>query len=150
MSAAKSTDWKNEPLPTKRVTVCLDRRFSLAEMNSIRRGLVPEQMEDKWFVYWKDDTLFFHRSWTGFCIYAARFAKYGDQFKMTEADVNNDPRQHKAADAQSEAEMLSYLIDVLLLHKNANFPGNALSPETKALLNWSEVGRAMFGEGPDN
>ena len=22
-------------------------------------------MEDKWFIYWKDDALFFHRSWTG-------------------------------------------------------------------------------------
>jgi len=34
-------------------------------------GLVPEEIEDKWFIYWEDDTLFFHRSWTGNCIYVS-------------------------------------------------------------------------------
>ena len=29
--------------------------------------------EDKWFIYWENDTLFFHRSWTGVCVYIVRF-----------------------------------------------------------------------------
>ena len=37
-------------------------------MDQIRAGHIPEMMEDKWFIYWQDDRLFFHRSWTGYCI----------------------------------------------------------------------------------
>jgi len=33
----------------------MDRMFSLQEMKSIRSGLVPEQIEDKWFIYWKEE-----------------------------------------------------------------------------------------------
>lgn len=31
----------------------------------IRDGLDPQQMEDKWVVFYEDSTLFVHRSWTG-------------------------------------------------------------------------------------
>ncbi len=56
----------------------LDRVFSPQDMDRIRRGVVPEAMEDKWFIYWKEGMLFFQRSWTGFCIYVVRFAADGD------------------------------------------------------------------------
>ena len=56
----------------------LDRVFSPQDMDRIRRGVVPEAMEDKWFIYWKEGMLFFQRSWTGFCIYVVHFAADGD------------------------------------------------------------------------
>ncbi len=40
----------------------LDRVFSPQDMDRIRRGVVPEAMEDKWFIYWKEGMLFFQRS----------------------------------------------------------------------------------------
>ncbi len=119
-------------------------------MKYIRRGLVPEQMEDKWFIYWKDDALFFHRSWTGFCIYVVRFAAKGDSFGMTEADVNRDTEQYEEASDERDAEMISYLVDVLLLHQEAAFPSNEPSSEKQALMNWSQVGRAMLGQHPND
>jgi hypothetical protein len=73
VKTAKPTDWKTEALPSLKSTIRLDRTFSPDEMNLIKRGLVPEEMEDKWFIYWKDGTLFFHRSWTGYCLYAVHF-----------------------------------------------------------------------------
>jgi len=74
---AKPADCKTEASPSKKTTVHLDRTFSPQEMEHIRRGLVPEQMEDKWFIYWQDDTLFFHRSWTGSCIHCCPFHPRG-------------------------------------------------------------------------
>ena len=41
-------------MPPKSAVVRLDRAFSPQEMKRIRKGLVPQQMEDKWFIYWKD------------------------------------------------------------------------------------------------
>ena len=48
----------------------LDRVFSQEDMDRIRRGVVPETMDDKWFIYWTEDALYFHRSWTGCCTIA--------------------------------------------------------------------------------
>src|SRR3990172_9038411 len=148
MKAATPSDWRTEALPSKRTTICLDRSFSSHDMKRIRKGLVPEQMEDKWFIYWKDGSLFFHRSCTGFCVYIARFASAGDSYRMIEADVNRDPEQYSELSDERDARMISYLVDVLLLQQEAVFPSDDPSSEKQALMNWSQVGRAMLGEHP--
>jgi len=150
MEAANPTDWKTEKLPSKRTLIQLDRTFSKQEMKRIRNGLVPEQQEDKWFVYWKENTLFFHRSWTGYCVYVVRFATEGKNFRMVEADVNRDSKQYSETDDGRDAEMISYLIDVLLLHQMANLPCDETNPEQHTLMQWSLVGRAMLGQHPQN
>ena len=116
MKTAKPTDWKTQTLPSKRTTIHLDRTFSSQEMKRICRGLVPKQMEDRWFIYWKDDTLFFHRSWTGYCIYVVHFVAEGGSFRMIKADVNRYPKQYGEASDERDAEMISELVDMLLLH----------------------------------
>jgi len=107
-------------------------------------------MEDKWFIYWKDDALFFHRSWTGFCIYVVRFVAEGGSWKMTQAELNRNPKQYTETSAERDARMISYLVDVLLLHKDSEFPSKEPSSEKSALMNWSQVGRAMLGQHPND
>ena len=150
MKAAKPSDWKTEVLPSKRTTIRLDRTFSLQEMKRICRGLVPEQMEDKWFIYWKDDTLFLHRSWTGFCIYVVRFFAESDRYRMIEAHVNRDPEQYNETSDERDAEMISYLVDALLLHQEAVFPSDEPSSQKQSLMNCSQVGRAMLDQHPND
>ena len=53
MKIAKEEDWKTEALPSKRTTIALNRRFSSIDMRKIRMGFVPQQKEDKWFIFWK-------------------------------------------------------------------------------------------------
>lgn len=65
---AVATDWNTKPLPEQRTTFALDRVFSPNEMDRIRAGLIPDVMEDKWFIYWRDKALYLHRSWTGNCV----------------------------------------------------------------------------------
>lgn len=148
MSAAKKTDWKTKELPSARSTILLSRTFSADEMRCMREGLVPQQMEDKWFIYRQDDALYFHRSWTGFCIYIVRFAAEGDSFRMVEADVNRDPEQYGETDDARDAKMISFLIDMLLLRQRGDYPSKKTDPEMEALEQWSLVGRAMLGQHP--
>lgn len=150
MRVAKSTDWKTEAMPLTVDTVRLNRIFSRQEIDDMQKGLLPEQQEDKWFVYWDDDTLYFHRSWTGFCIYVVRFASDGDSYRMTEATVNRDSQQYSATDDPKDAKMISYLIDVLLLRKHTALPSDTSYAEDQAIKNWSLVGRAMFDQHPDS
>ena len=139
--------WKTRTLPARRASVTLDRVFSQEDMDRIHRGVVPETMDDKWFIYWTEGALYFHRSWTGFCIYVVHFAAEGDVWRMLLADVNRDPRQYEETDTDRDARLIASLIDVLLLHRHVAFPP-AGSPRASALANWGVVGRAMMGRHP--
>ena len=118
-------------------------------MQRICAGLVPEQMEDKWFVYWKDDHLFLHRSWTGYCVYVVRFVAEEGRYKMTEAYANRDPGQCRNTGDERDAAMISFLIDTLLLRREAESSSTEVSSEKRALMMWSLVGRAMLGRHPN-
>ena len=116
-------------------------------MKAIRQGLIPEQMEDKWFIYWKDEQLFLHRSWTGHCIYVARFREESGGATLTEAEMNRDPDQYNSQEDSDEKATLLRLIDVLLLRKPAS-----RRPEGKpeeVVLDWGSMGRAILGEHPE-
>lgn len=126
---AKKEDWKTREFPERYSTVRLDRTFSPQELQRLRQGLVPGQMEDKWFLYWQDDALHFHRSWTGICIYIVRFEVDGESCRMTEADVNREPDQYGETNDDYDAAMISYLIDALLLGRDADFPHHSADGE---------------------
>ena len=150
MKAAQASDWRTQPLPPIRMAIELRRVFSNDEMNHIRRGFLPEAMEDKWFIYWQDDTLFFHRSWTGFCVYAAHFQCIEEEWRLIGAEVNTDPEQYHVSSDHQEAKMIDYLIGLLLLRRSASYPSEGCSPEESALKAWSSVGRASLGHFPDD
>ncbi len=148
MREATSSSWKTVPLPEGRTTIPLDRSFSKSEMRDIQVGVIPQEMEDKWFIYWEDDTLYFHRSWTGFCVYVVRFACDEDGTKALEADLNRDPKQYNNTDDQFDAEMIPYLIDAVLLRCPSPFPSRSQSDTKRTLEQWSQVGRAGLGQHP--
>ena len=66
-------------------------------------------------------------------------------WRMIQADVNRDRRQYEETDDDRDARLISYLIDVLLLGRHAEFPHAGSSAGESAIANWSLVGRAMTG-----
>ena len=84
---ARCSDWKTEPMPEQHETFLLTRSFNDEEMAVLRRGNIPQAMEDKWFWYMEDKTLWAHRSWTGYCIYRIDFKKDNNHV----VTVNRDP-----------------------------------------------------------
>lgn len=160
MPPALPSDWTNLPLPVKRVELTLNHTFTGKEMDSIRGGVVPGQMEDKWFLYFADDALYFHRSWSGFCVYIARFAPSApsapsaeppgaQSYRLIAADINADETQHILGEPRYEASMIYFLIDVLLLRRSGVYPESASAPDTQSIEMWSNIGRAMLGEHPE-
>ena len=45
---ARRGDWKTEPMPARHETFVLDRTFNERQMNVLRLGHIPQEMEDKW------------------------------------------------------------------------------------------------------
>ena len=105
--AARRDDWKTEPMPERHETFVLRRSFSDAEMAALRRGNIPQEMEDKWFWFMEGDTLFAHRSWTGICIYRVDFQPDHNHL----VTVNRDPEQYKCKSAAEDAQLLNNLLN---------------------------------------
>jgi len=121
--SATRQSWPNiQPLPQQRAPLSLERTFTEEEYELIRQGVIPEAMEDKWFILLEEDVLYFHRSWTGFCIYQVSFKKNGAQFSVVEALVNRDSNQYSATDNHYDVNLLNFLIDNFLLPGSSTFP----------------------------
>jgi hypothetical protein len=96
--------------------------FSPAEFSSIRRGLIAREMEDRWFAFLEGDSLFFHRSWTGHCVYQVNFEIRSERVLVVGAMVAADEEFYRRGPDTYEAAFLDSLIRVSLLHQAVLFP----------------------------
>lgn len=123
MSRARAADWNRLAHPEQRELLAFHAEFDSAELAQISQGLVPQAMEDKWFIYLdEDDWLYFHRSWTGACIYAVQLLRSAEGARVGTAWVNRDPAQYRRTDSDVDLHLLRFLIDALLLGRDAAFP----------------------------
>ena len=107
LKVAEKGDWTAYDMPEKHDSFILVRPFTPEQMQALRHGNIPEEMEDKWFWYMEGNTLYAHRSWTGYCIYVIQFSEDG-RHPVT---VNRDPEQYKCTDLAEDAKWLNSLLD---------------------------------------
>jgi len=138
MKKALKTDWNIKPFPKDYTTLEYQKSYSLEEYDKLRYGCVPAQMEDKWFIYFEDNKLYFHRSWTGICVYIVEFLISEDRVEVSNTKVNRSKEEHTDEEVESkDVEILTYLIDHVLLKKEVELPFE------NPLENWSVLGRDM-------
>ena len=145
MNSSAKDSWKSKikQLPSKRVPLGFDALYDAPEADIIRRGLIPRAMEDKWFIYFEDSWLYFHRSWSGHCIYAIRFDESASGLRVVDSWVNRESEQYKETDVSYDRKLIEFLIDAFLLHKPAKFPKPTDQPEAlPGVFQHSVVGRA--------
>ena len=85
-------------------------RFSKSEMARIANGHIPQEMEDKWFVFLEEDRLYFHRSWTGFCIFDLQLVTNCDGTYVEHCWVNRNSSQHTSTDLAEDERLLRTLL----------------------------------------
>ena len=107
-SVVLETDWETSPMPKKHVEFKIKRHFTDEEMACLRFGHIPQEMEDKWFWYMKENKLYAHRSWTGICIYVLTFHEGKDTIDVT---VNSDPSQYSCDSKKEEAGTILSLLN---------------------------------------
>jgi hypothetical protein len=136
---------KKYALPKARATLPFDYTFSGLESFLIMRGFVPRVMEEKWFIYVKDNHLIFRRSWSGVCIYCAAIERRGDELHTSHALVNRNPKQYTETDDRYDLEILRFLFSTILLGRPQPFPKKeTLSGEDQVMQAWSNAGSAIL------
>lgn len=96
--------------------------FNRVEFSRLRDGIVPEVMEDKWFVYFEEPYLYLHRSWTGHPVYRLRLEATSDGARVAEALWSSDLAARPSSDIEYEAKLLDFLLSNLLLDQAKPFP----------------------------
>lgn len=107
MKVAEKSDWNTVDMPAQHAVFSFQRHFTEAQMKTLRHGFIPLEMEDKWFRYMEENTLFIHRSWTGYCIYKITFSPSGIHTVV----ANRDPEQYSCASIAQDVERLNELMD---------------------------------------
>lgn len=115
---ATKDSWKRQAFTTG-TPIPYRRSFSRNEFAKVQEGLVPEDMDDKWFIYF-DDYLFLHRSWTGEPVYRVEFSEDGTGVSVAEALCAEEAGD--TATVEQHADLLNFLIGNLLLGEAHDFP----------------------------
>lgn len=100
-------DWETIPMPEKNTQFKIKRKFSEEEINRLKRGHCPTEMEDKWFYYYEDGKIYFYRSWSGICVYIVDLKKRFGKYLVT---VNRDENQYSNTDIDEDIELVNELL----------------------------------------
>lgn len=142
--ATKST-CQNYPIDSpKRIDI--DLHFSDKRFAKLIKGIIPQQMEDKWFIYYENEWLYFHRSWTGFGIYKAQLNKKENGYSIKEFWVERNQKKYKNEDDNSDIETFSFLITRGLLGINVCqiYFNKIVNTETDIIKGWSNFGNLLY------
>jgi ADP-ribosyl-[dinitrogen reductase] hydrolase len=142
---ATRSHWKNAPI-VRPHRIEINLRFSKEQFARIKKGLIPEQMEDKWFVFYEEGWLFFHRSWTGFGIYKAQILPEDQDYVMKDFWVERNAKIYRADDDAADREDFMFLIGRGLMgtDRRSGYAGRNIHSEADALSSWSNFGNLMF------
>jgi hypothetical protein len=120
---ATRQSWPNlRPLPAEQARLVVEREFTQQEYALIAYGVIPERMEDKWFIFLEGSTLYFHRSWTGYCIFQVTLVRRSESHAITDVFVNRDTSQYSGSTDVHDQQLLLFLINHLLLGQRHALP----------------------------
>jgi ADP-ribosylglycohydrolase len=139
------TNWDNEPIENpKRIEISL--QFTCKQFSKLTNGLVPHQMEDKWFIFYENDWLYFHRSWTGYGFYKAQLIKEQNGYSIKEFWVERNKEKYENNDDTTDVEAFSFLIErgLLGIDVRKGFEEKNIKSETDSIKGWSMFGHLLF------
>jgi 8-oxo-dGTP diphosphatase len=114
---ANKESWKNVEMPNESINLDLDIEIHLneQELELLKKGHIPEAMEDHWFMYFENNKLYIHRSWTGFCTYIIYVSEDGT---ICNAQVNRNIKQYANVNIDYDKYMIIHLIFNMIGRKN--------------------------------
>jgi ADP-ribosylglycohydrolase len=140
--------WGHEPIHKPKLIVLPEPlRFSTEQLEFMKEGIYPYEMEDKWFAYYDSSHFYFHRSWTGKGIYAAAIEQEGDEHLIRSFIVEADKDVFRRDNDDNNVMDFLFLVYSGLLWMpipDAVFQYYS-SAEESALRSWSSFGNMMFG-----
>jgi hypothetical protein len=112
-TVATADSWKISPLPdeSKLSTIDVNIVIPAKDMEILRRGHIPEAQEDHWFMYCDDEYIRYYRSWTGTCVFEARYRVRPDSdYRIDHITINKELVEFGVNGDSSSFALFCYLI----------------------------------------
>ncbi len=110
MNPATKDSWKRLPLPNLREQLSFPGFYTDARAENIQAGHIPEDMDDKWFIYSEKGWVYFHRSWTGACIFALKLDGSPAGVRVSDSWVSREEKEYSSKDIEQDRKLLTGLI----------------------------------------
>lgn len=110
---ATAESWETNPMPKDRLCVEVDFHMDAEQFALLRRGHIPQVMEDKWFMYFDEDEseIRLYRSWTGNCIFQGKVEEFpGGERVITRVIINDDEEQYHGASIDESLALFCALV----------------------------------------
>lgn len=120
-SKAEATSWKREPF-IDGVSIPFDLEIHKRQIEQISKGLIPQDMEDKWFIYYEKPYLYIHRSWTGQPVYRVEFEESGAGYYVKEALFSSHLINSENEDLEGQGKLAYFLVCNFLLGQSVPYP----------------------------
>jgi len=142
--ATKDT-WQHNPIDNPK-QIAIDIHLTDKQFSKLTNGLIPQQMEDKWFIYYENEWLYFHRSWTGNGMYKAKLYKETNGYSIREFWAERNQEKYKNKDDNTDIETFTFLIARGLLGIDVSniYSRRNIKSETDAVKGWSNFGNMLF------
>lgn len=113
MQKAERSSWKTEPSPVRRKKLSIDEQFSSEQYKRMKQGLIPSDMDDRWFVFFEDGWLNFYRSWTGHHICALQLGETPSGARVLDGWISREKDEYGSEDIEHDREMILRIIQSL-------------------------------------
>ena len=115
MKKVTKNNWKTIDISLSEM-INFNREISENDLNKIIKGFLPKDMEDKWFIYFENNKLYFSRSWSGYCIFILTISIKNKKIFLHDLIYNSDSNQNPLSSYSNFYYLIvNYLIDSLLL-----------------------------------
>jgi hypothetical protein len=111
MQPATKNSWDTLPmLIPHRISTAIP--ISPKQFEKLKMGLIPRDMDYKWFIYCQDDWIYFHRSWSGHEIYKFQIQRItNESYEIREIIAERDRTRYHCIDDEEDISTISSLID---------------------------------------
>lgn len=111
---ATKDSWNITSMDSPKETACF-LLFDKYEFERIQWGYIPVQMEEKWFAYFDNNWLHFHRSWTGYEIFKAEIVAVNEAYVINSFWAERNPEKYANTNEEVDIQTFCFLIARLLL-----------------------------------
>jgi len=118
---ATSSSWKNLPFG-ECVAIPYQASYTEAQFSRLIEGFIPKTAHDRWFIYYDEPHLFFHRSSTGQPVYRVTLKLTVDGAETIETLYSKKQAEKFGVEPEYSARLIDALICNLLLGQEHPYP----------------------------
>lgn len=111
---ATQNSWKTIPME-KPQPYCTHLTLTPEHFAKLQMGFIPENMDDRWFVYFDNDWVYLHRSWTGYETFRAKIQTENDCYTIKEFWAETEQGKFNVGSENKNIELFCFVIARVVL-----------------------------------